>query len=167
MTIAVSFTDHSERINAIIGMKMKAGLGAMAVSLAEEYKDGLQAERSPDHSAPGEIPHAYLGHREGGYGPLLGEGEIQNVTFFGFSRDQSGFLSSYIEGGSSGSGDSVRGVVGFADSHVTERRQNYLIQWDQGNVPGFFGIRRPWIIPLYQKAKTGMINAFKAAVRKS
>lgn len=166
MKIVVSFADHSERINAIIGRKMKAGLGAMAVNLADEYKTGLQAEKAPPHSDPGQIPHAYLGHREGGYGPLLGEGEIQNVTFFGFSRDQSDFLSSYIEGGSSGSGDSVRGVVGFADSHVTERRQNYLIQWDQGNVPGFFGIVRPWIIPLYQRAKAGMITAFKAATRK-
>jgi hypothetical protein len=160
VSLAVSFADHSERINEILQRKIKAGMGASAVSLAEAYKDGLQAEQAPPHSEPGQVPHAYLGHRPGGYGPLLGENEIQNVTFFGFSRDQSDNLSSYIEGGSSGSGSTVQGSVGFTDSHVTTRSQNYLIGWDQGTVPRFSGIVRPWIIPLYRKAKSVMISAF-------
>lgn len=162
--LAVEFVDYSDRVNELLSRKLQAGMSAAAVTLAKDYRNGL-SEEAPPHSRPGQIPHAYLGHKPGGYGPLLGEGEIQNVTFFGFARDQSDYLSSYIHGGGSVSGDSPKGVVGFAESHVADRRKNYLIQHDQGTVPEYPGKRRPWIIPLYRTAKSDMISAFVSKFR--
>lgn len=69
------------------------------------------------------------------------------------------FLATFITYGSTETG----AVVGFTaeNSHVTSRDQNYLIQHDQGTVPKYMGVERPWVDEIYDDAKTSMVNAFQ------
>jgi hypothetical protein len=164
--IAVRFEDHSAQIIEMIERKLRAGLGEAARVLGEEYQTALLAEDAPPHSKPGQIPHAYLGHKPGGFGPLNGPGEINNTTKFGFSSDQQDNLASYIHGTGTPAGQRLQAIVGFSDSHVTRRSQNYLIQWDQAEIQGS-AKRRPWVRPVYDKRKTQIVNAFKAGFREA
>lgn len=156
--LSVRIEDHSQRIMELLERKLRAGLGAAAEDLADAYAFGLQADVSPPHSKRGEIPHAYLGHKPGGFGPLNGPGEINNTTQFGFSTDQTDYLSSYIRGAAGAPGQSLRGMVGFADSHVTRRSQNYLLMHNETG--------RPWVMPLFRSARQQMVAAFIQAFRK-
>lgn len=153
--------DHSERIKEKIRDKVAAACVAAAEVLAEKYRQELQASQSPPHSRPGEIPHAYLGHREGGWGPRFERGQPNNTPQSGFDSTQIGSLAIYIEAGTSGTG----AVVGFEPSHVGNRSQNYLIEWDQGRVRGGRGRRRPWIRPIFDESKQRMKEAAIAAMK--
>ena len=157
MSIAASFefVDHSEAIKDLLYRKLRALVGAAAERLADEYKHELQKNTAPPHSKRGQIPFAYLGHRPGGFGPLNGYGEINNTVSQGFSSDQSAYLASYIHGVAGAEGQKIQGLVGFIDSHVTRRDQNYLIWHDRNG--------RPWIIPVYQRSKQQMVEESKAA----
>lgn len=157
MRLVAEVVDHSQRIKDLIARKLRASLGAAAERLSDQYAAELQRVRAPPHSEKGQVPHAYLGHRPGGFGPVNGPGEINNTVQQGFSRDQSDFLASYIHGVSGGEGQSLRGMVGFEDSHVTSRAQNYLL------VHNFRG--RPWVFPVYQRGKSQMIEDFTSAFR--
>lgn len=69
------------------------------------------------------------------------------------------FLATFITHGSTDAG----AVVGFTaeNSHVTSREQNYLIQHDQGTVPEYMGVERPWVDEIYEAAKPAMVDAFQ------
>ena len=69
------------------------------------------------------------------------------------------FLATFITHGSTDAG----AVVGFTaeNSHVTSRDQNYLIQHDQGTVPEYMGVERPWVDEIYDAAKPSMVDAFQ------
>lgn len=154
--LSVRIEDHSQQVMELLERKLRAGLGAAAVDLADAYAFGLQRTIAPPHSVLGEIPHAYLGHKPLGYGPLFGEGERNNRQEVGFSATQSEYLSDYIRGASGAPGQSLRGMVGFEESgHVTRREQNYLIDHDRNG--------RPWVMPLYRSAKQQMATAFVSA----
>lgn len=153
--LSVRIEDHSQRIMELLERKLRAGLGAAAEDLADAYAFGLQREPAPPHSERGEIPHAYLGHKSGGFGPVFGPGEPNNQPASGFSSTQTDFLSSYIRGTAGAPGQSLRGMVGFADSHVTRRSQNYLLMHDQNG--------RPWVNELFKPARQQMAAAFVRA----
>ena len=157
MSIAASFefVDHSEAIKDLLYRKLRALVGAAAERLADDYKIALQRETAPPHSEKGQIPFRYLGHKPRGFGPLNGYGEINNTTSFGFSSNQTDYLATYIHGVSGAEGQKVLGLVGFIDSHVTRRDQNYLIWHDRNG--------RPWVMPVYRKSKSAMISEAKAA----
>lgn len=92
----------------------------------------------------------------------VGDGERpKNNTPPEFSQVQGDdeFLATFITYGSTETG----AVVGFTaeNSHVTSRDQNYLIQHDQGTVPEYPGIERPWVDEIYDSAKTSMVDAFQ------
>ena len=158
MSIAASFefVDHSEAIKDLLEKKLRALVGAAAERLADEYKIALQRETAPPHSEKGQIPFRYLGHKPRGFGPLNGYGEINNTTAFGFSSNQTDYLASYIHGVAGAEGQKIQGLVGFIDSHVTRRDQNYLIWHDRNG--------RPWVMPVYRKSKSAMISEAKAAL---
>lgn len=157
MTIAVSvrFEDHTAAIIELLERKLRAAVGAAAEGLADEYKFGLQRRIAPPHSRKGQVPYAYLGHKAGGFGPVNAPLEINNTVRQGFSQDQVDYLSSYIHGTASAEGQRVQGLVGFTDSHVTSRSQNYLL-WHNRN-------GRPWVRPLYQKGRKRLAQAAKIA----
>jgi hypothetical protein len=163
-----TFVDHSDEINALLKRKVYACVAAAGYSLAKSYREGLQDNTAPEHSRPGQIPHAYAGHQEGGYGPLYEPGQANNTRDNGFARDQgvgSDFLSDYIEVDASGDLEDIKSFVGFAPSHVTTREKNYLIDWDLGTVPGQDGVRRPWIDELYKNNRAEIANEARQAFK--
>ena len=150
MSIAASFefVDHSEAIKDLLKKKLRNGIMGVTSELADQYKEKLSVP-APPHSQPGEMPHAYLGHKPGGYGPVNGPPGSRN------NPGQTQFLKEYIQGDANG--------VGFAPSHVSGRRGNYLIRWDTGQ---FFKstnsfARRTWVIRGYREAKQDLIAAFQ------
>jgi len=159
---SVTFVDHSEKIKEKLDRKLEGCIRAAAVSLSASYKDGLQANIAPEHSNIGEIPHAYAGHKQGGFGPLNGYGEANNTTAQGFARDQgvgSDFLSNYIEGGASGHFGTIEGFVGFRKSHVVDRSKNYLL-WHDSN-------GRSWVYPLFRENRSQMAVAAKKGFKEA
>ena len=88
-------------------------------------------------------------------------GRIKNNKPPEFSKVQGDdeFLATFITHGSTDGG----GVVGFTaeNSHVTSREQNYLIQHDQGKVPAYPDVERPWVDEIYDSAKPEMVVAFQ------
>ena len=155
---SVTFVDHSDAIKEKLNRKLEACFRAAALKLAKGYREGLQETIAPPHSGIGEIPHAYAGHKRGGFGPLNGYGEPNNTAEFGFARDQgvgSDFLSNYIEGGASGHFGTVEGFVGFRPSHVDSRSMNYLLRHDETG--------RPWVYPLFRENRSQMAAAAKTA----
>ena len=88
-------------------------------------------------------------------------GRIKNNKPPDFSKIQGDdeFLATFITHGSTDGG----AVVGFTgeNSHVTRREQNYLIQHDQGTVPAYPGVERPWVDEIYAIAKESMVDAFR------
>ena len=153
----VQFVDHSEAIGELLKRKVQAACVAAADSLHTEYGNILQATIAPPHSKPGEIPHAYLGHKIGGYGPVNKFLEANNQPKQGFASVQTRYLSSYIESSENASTNGA--VVGFKPGHVVNRRMNYLIWHDQHG--------RPWVRRGYEmssmKMRTAAQSAFKEA----
>jgi hypothetical protein len=155
---SVTFVNHSERVMDLLNRKLLACVRAAAVELGDSYKFGLQREYAPPHSRLGEIPHAYMGHKTGGYGPVLGADNTPNNTpESGFAAVQGDFLSSYIEGDASSAFGSVDGWVGFSPqgSHVQSRLQNYLLKHDRNG--------RPWVRPIFDRNRKNIASAAKTA----
>lgn len=146
---SVRIEDNREGVKALLTRKLLAACQAAAESMADGYKFALQSRVAPPHSKLGEIPHAYLGYKPGGFGPTNPTG-INNIPPE-FSSVQSDYLSSYIEGGASGEFGDVSGFVGFAPSHVTTRDQNYLLYHDRAG--------RPWVVPTYRREKQAVARA--------
>jgi hypothetical protein len=156
---SVSFADHSETIKDLLERKLRAAVGAVAEQLADDYKHELKRVEAPPHSALGQIPHWYVGHKPGGFGPVFGEGEINNRPESGFSAVQSEPLASYIIGVTGAEGQAVKAFVGFdpSGSHVQSRHENYLIKHDQKG--------RPWVDEIFKDSRSNLkvkaIDAFE------
>ena len=158
--LTVRFEEHKARFAELLLRKMQAATHAAAIELNETYHRILLKNIAPPHSRIGEIPHAYLGHKPGGFGPRNGvAGSINNTARQGFSGSQITFLATYIDAARGRNGGAV---VGFSPSHVTTRQKNYLIGWDQGRIDGDAVPTRPWIRPWYEIAKPLMVDVFKA-----
>lgn len=134
--MAVVVEDHTDKILALINKKLAAGAAAAAATLADEYQRGLQANKSPPASRPGQIPH-----------------DAPDDNSSGPSN-----ISRLIDSGVSVSDSVVKGIVGFQNS--VRRQDNYLLGWDQGLI----GPARPWVLPIYFQAKSNMQKAFNNAV---
>lgn len=161
--LTVQFEKHSDTFGALLLRKMQAGCDAAATELSETYRKILLQNIAPPHSRAGEIPHAYLGHKPGGYGPLNGvAGSINNTARQGFSGTQITFLATYIDAAHGRNGGAV---VGFSPSHVTNREKNYLLGWDQGRIDGSAVPMRPWVRPGYEIARPLMVDLFKVEFR--
>lgn len=157
----VSFRDNREALKELLRRKVQAATEAAAAVLSEEYQLIL-SEDAPPHSQPGQIPHAYLGHKVGGFGPVNKFLGPNNTPDQGFSGTQSRNLKDFIDSARARSG----AVVGFAPSHVTSREQNYLLGWDQGTIPGT-SVRRPWVDEGYQSGKEEMKTQAASAFRET
>lgn len=159
--LTVLFEDHKDRIKEILRKKLGEATFAAADKLADSYKDGLQETIAPPHSRLGQIPHAYMGWKPGGYGPTNPNFRFDDQNTWvnnvppEFDSAQVSYLSNFIE---SGSGEE-KGVVGFRPSHVTDRSDNYLLSHDQ-----FWG--RPWVRPIYEQVKDQMAAVAKQAFEK-
>lgn len=146
--LSIEFKDHSDFINDLLEAKVRGGIFEVCDRLAQQYRKKLGVP-APPHSQPGEMPHAYLGHKPGGYGPVNGPPGSRN------NPGQTNFLKEYIRGGTNG--------VGFLPSHVTTRQDNYLIRWDTGQFFSSNGryARRTWIKRGYFEAKPLLVVAFE------
>jgi hypothetical protein len=155
---SVTFADHTEAIKEKLNRKLEACIRAAAKELAQEYQLGLQETIAPPHSGYGEIPHAYAGHKPGGFGPVNGWENPNNTTRQGFARDQrriGDFLANYVDGGAKSDSGTINGFVGFSPSHVVNRRMNYLLMHNQSG--------RPWVLPLFMRGRQTIANVAKAA----
>jgi hypothetical protein len=150
--LTVRFEDKREEFKALLLRKVSAATAEAARVLEETYVEIL-SDPAPPHSRPGEIPHAYFGHKPGGWGPANGRFQPNNTSKQGFNGTQVTFLKNYISSGGSADGSAV---VGFSPSHVTTRQKNYLLGWDQGRINGDAVLRRPWVNPGYEMAKIKM-----------
>lgn len=157
--LTVQFVDHSEAVKELLSRKLLAAVGAAAQILSDGYQGGLQATIAPKHSKVGAIPHAYMGHKPGGFGPLNQPGQPNNTPQQGFSSTQTEFLSEYIDHGSTDLFGDVSGFVGFKPGHVTTRSQNYLLWHDAHG--------RPWVIRLYDKNKQAMATSAQQAFQQA
>jgi hypothetical protein len=155
--LTAQVADHLPAILELIQRKTFAAVQSIAVELADDYKSDLQAVQAPEHSALGEIPHRYFGHRPGGYGPLFGDNEINNRPESGFASVQADYLASYIEGEAVEFLGEIEGYVGFAPSHVVTREQNYLLEHDQHG--------RPWVDEILDRHKQEIAEAAADAFR--
>lgn len=153
--LTVRIESHVERIQALIARKLLAAAQAAAEETADAYKYHLQKRQAPPHSDAGEIPHAYMGYKPGGFGPTNPTG-VNNIPPE-FSSVQTDFLSTYIEGGASGEFGEVSGYVGFAPSHVTRRDQNYLLAHDQSG--------RPWVDEIFRLERENIRRQARTAFR--
>jgi hypothetical protein len=155
--LTVHVEHYKERIHELVQERMQGVCLEAADSLADQYRRGLRENTAPPHSGVGDIPHAYLGHKEGGYpywknkSPLINT--LNNTVEEGFARNQDNFLSTYIQAARGKSGGAV---VGFLPSHVNNRFTNYLIGWDQGKQRGVVVARRPWVQPLYNRGRASI-----------
>lgn len=155
--LTVRFEDHSEEIARKIQRKLFAAVRDAAESLADAYKFALQRQVAPPHSGIGEIPHAYLGWKPGGYGPTNSTG-INNIPPE-FSAEQTAYLSEYISYGAVEE-FGAHGFIGFeTNGHVGSRSENYLIYHDQNG--------RPWVQPVFDQEKPEMIARAKAAFERT
>jgi hypothetical protein len=148
--LSVRFQDNREQIKEILRRKVSAACVEAANVLTESYVEILSTS-APPHSRPGEIPHAYNGHKEGGYRKNLPL-QPNNTAVHGFNGTQITFLKNYIDFARSSNG----AVVGFSPSHVNNREKNYLLGWDQGRIEGQPVPIRPWVNPGYELAKEKM-----------
>lgn len=149
--LSVRFQDNREQVKEILRRKVLAACVEAAGVLAETYVSILGKE-APPHSRPGEIPHAYNGHKIGGYGPVNAILQANNTARQGFNGTQITFLKNYIDHSRSQNG----AVVGFSPSHVNNREKNYLLGWDQGRIDGEPVPMRPWVNPGFELAKEKM-----------
>lgn len=135
MQIAVSQVEyHREEFLKILDRKLLACVRGASNSLVLDYRSELQREIAPPHSKIGEIPHAYLGWKPGGYGPT-------NETLIN-NPGQTEFLSNFIDY-EAGDFFFVSATIGFKPNH-TLPGDNYLIMHDREG--------RPWIRPILDKA---------------
>ena len=148
-------------IRKMIARKVADACVAAADVLAVEYFKALTYAIAPPHSSPGEIPHAYAGWREGGFGPVNDDTTINNTPRQGFAKNQEYFLAAYIRSARSSTG----GSVGFTPSHVRDRFMNYLLGWDQGMILGQQVPVRPWVKPVYQRSQGLMIQAVRESLK--
>jgi hypothetical protein len=148
--LSVRFSDNREAVKAVLARKVMAACVEAASVLAETYVEIL-SDSAPPHSRPGEIPHAYNGHKEYGYRKNLPL-QPNNTAVWGFNGTQITFLKNYIDHSRSERG----AVVGFSPSHVTTREKNYLLGWDQGRIDGSPVPIRPWVNPGFELAKEKM-----------
>lgn len=149
--------DRLPEILELINRKSFAAISAAAEQLADNYKTALQRNDAPPHSSAGEIPHRYFGHKTGGFGPQFGDNEINNRPESGFARVQDDYLATYIEGGASNDFGEMEAYVGFADSHVVTREQNYLLRHDRND--------RPWVLPVFRDSREEIADAAAEAFR--
>lgn len=159
--LSVHVEHYTERIQALVRERMREACFVAAENLEDQYRRGLREGTSPPHSRPGQVPHAYMGHRPGGYpfkkNNTPESGTINNTVAQGFAKDQDDFLSNYIRAGRTKDG----ACVGFIPSHVQNRFKNYLLGWDQGVIGANVVERRPWVKPLYNRGRQGMIEAVR------
>lgn len=152
----VRTVENTDGVMGLISLRLKRTLGAVAEELADIYRFQLQANEAPPHSGKGEIPHAYFGHKDGGWGPQFEPNTPNNRPESGFSAVQTDFLATYIESGVDDLFDFPEAYVGFAPSHVTTRYQNYLLFHDENG--------RPWVMPIYNRNRDYLAEvAVKAA----
>ena len=154
----VRFVSHVDKVEEMLNRKLLAAIKVASETLAEGYRKGLQRKIAPPHSQKGQIPYAYAGHKDGGFGPVNGVGKSNNTPAQGFARSQkvgTDFLSNYISGSASGLFGSIDGWVGFRNSHVISRNKNYLLRWD--------ATTRPWVIPLFNKYRKAITRNAKQA----
>ena len=107
--LTVRFEDKREEFKALLLRKVSAATAEAARVLSDTYQEIL-SDPAPPHSMPGQIPHAYFGHKEGGYGPVNGYLQPNNTSSQGFNGTQITFLKNYIDSSSSSDGSAV---VGF------------------------------------------------------
>jgi len=146
--LTVRFEDKREEFKALLARKVAAATAEAAKVLSDTYREIL-SDPAPPHSRPGEIPHAYFGHKEGGWGPVNGRNQPNNTSKNGFNGTQITFLKNYIDSSPESGGSAV---VGFSPSHVTSREKNYLLGWDQGRIDGQPVFQRPWVNPGFDMA---------------
>ena len=149
--LSVRFQDNREQIKEILRRKVSAACVEAANVLTESYVEILGTV-APPHSRVGEVPHAYNGHKLGGYGPVNAILQPNNTALQGFNGTQITSLKNYIDFARSSNG----AVVGFSPSHVNNREKNYLLGWDQGRIEGQPVPIRPWVNPGYELAKEKM-----------
>lgn len=155
--LTVRFEEHSEEIFEKLKRKLFAAVAVAAESLADGYKSALQRQVAPPHSGVGEIPHAYFGWKQGGYGPTNSTG-INNIPPE-FSAEQTAFLSEYISHGAVEE-FGAHGFIGFeTNGHVGNRNENYLIYHDQNG--------RPWVLPVFDQEKSEMAARAKSAFERT
>lgn len=187
----VTFTDHSEKIKKKAQFAARLACFSAAEVLRDAYRENLLRTQAPPHSEPDEIPHKYNGPLEDGWGwstngggglffdddlfsedPFANQFDSEkknNNPATGFAKTQTDFLATYIETSKEES-DSLVVKIGFTseNSHVVDRSQNYLIEWDQGKYvekkDGEEFVQRPWIIPVYKQARKSMISAARSAI---
>ena len=154
--LTVHVEHYKERIQELVQQRMQGVCYAAAESLEDQYRRGLREGTSPPHSRPGQVPHAYMGHRPGGYpfkkNNTPESGTINNTVAQGFAKDQDDFLSNYIRAGRTKAG----ACVGFIPSHVQNRFKNYLLGWDQGVIGGNVVEKRPWVEPLFNRGRSSI-----------
>ncbi len=158
----VEIRDHSDEYLADLRSRLGTGVGAAAQILAEGYVDALtqtwswQTPTGPEHSRPGEIPHRYFGHREGGF-QLAGYLQVNNLG-------QTNFLANHIAADSAPG--TTEAFVGFEANHTRRGARgwspgtNYLITHDPLSGYG----QRPWIDPVYQLRRDLMIREIVSAL---
>lgn len=158
----VEIRDHSAEYLADLRSRLGTGVGAAAQILAEGYVDALtqvwswQTPAGPEHSEEEEIPHRYLGHREGGF-QVNGALEPNNPG-------QTDFLANYIA--ADAPPGTTEAFVGFEANHTRRGARdwspgaNYLIAHDPLSGQGY----RPWIEPVYQLRRDLMIQEIVSAL---
>lgn len=153
MQVTVRIEDYSDAVKEAVNEMVNDLCVAAAESLAKNYREILSENTAPPHSAPGEIPHSYNGWKPGGYGPVNTGTEINNIPPF-FSSMQSAPLHKFIS--------SDGGGIGFTDSHVTDRSQNYLLFY---SITKDASARREWVSRGYKEYKTRLRSRLQARVR--
>ena len=143
--------DHRVRIQEMLNRKIGDACAVAAEVLAVAYKKALQETEAPPHSKPGEIPHAYLGWKPGGF-----RNANADVPPYRNNPGQVAFLSEYIDSAPTKKGDSA--VVGFLQApHIGGRDENYLLTFDQTN--------RPWTGPVFDDTRSEMKKEFIASLK--
>ncbi len=143
--------DHRVRIQEMLNAKIGDACAVAAEVLAVAYRRALQKTEAPPHSKPGEIPHAYLGWKPGGF-RVLNDSDSSEIN----NPGQVAFLSEYIDSSPTKKGDSA--VVGFLQApHIGGRDGNYLLIFDQTN--------RPWTGPVFDDTRAEMKKEFIASLK--
>ena len=131
------FDYHRDQFYELLNRKLLAACAAAAEQLADVYRGNLTRNIAPPHSNIGEIPHAYLGWKPDGYGPVRFPETLNNPG-------QEDFLANYIDFSASDV-FFVSAAVGFKPSHVGSEFApvNYLLWHDRHG--------RPWVEPILRQ----------------
>jgi hypothetical protein len=155
MTASVRIVDYRERFRDALLKRLGLGMAAAAEELKGTYAQMLSVP-APPHSDVGGIPKAYNGFKPGGYGPVNSSTTVNNIPPV-FDQVQTDSLVEYLGVSTEGAVGEQEILVGFRQSHVGSRDQNYLIWHDQNG--------RPWVERGYIRAVPSMVEAFKDAIQ--